>query len=151
MAMNPKALISKLNETCRSALLAASQYAKRNTHYEVDIEHLVFRLCQSSDTDVAHICRYFAIDPDGVAKDLIAVLDRVQRGNSRSEYPTSRLAYWNSSRKLGIWHRLNSMTTRFALGTFSSLCSRQRIFRDTSSGAVPGSATFRWKYYVRNS
>jgi type VI secretion system protein VasG len=85
--MNPQALITKLNETCKSALLGASQYAKRNTHYEVDIEHLVYRLCQSSDTDVAHICRHFAIDPDAIVNDLIAVLDRVQRGNSRSEFP----------------------------------------------------------------
>jgi type VI secretion system protein VasG len=87
MTMNPQALISKLNETCKSALLGASQYAKRNTHYEVDLEHLLFRLCQSSDADVPHVCRYFAIDPDGIVKDLIGVLDRVPRGNSRSEYP----------------------------------------------------------------
>lgn len=87
MAINPQALITKLNETCKAALLAASQYAKRNTHYEVDLEHLVFRLCQSSNTDVVRVCRYFAVDPDGVAKDLIGILDRVQRGNSRGEYP----------------------------------------------------------------
>src|SRR5262249_5857604 len=81
---NLKSLIGKLNETCRRALEGAAGLCVTRTHYDVDIEHLLLKLCEVQDTDVQRILRYWKIDQARLARDLTHALDRLNVGNART-------------------------------------------------------------------
>ncbi len=60
-------------------------------HYEVDLEHMLLRLSETTDGDVAKVYRHFGIDAATVLKQLTASLDRMARGNAREPMPSPRL------------------------------------------------------------
>ena len=91
MALNWEALIAKLNASCKTAMVGAARVARAHRHYEVDLEHLLLRLSESTDSDVAHIFRHFGIAPEQVLKSLAGSLDRMSSGNSRDPFPSPRL------------------------------------------------------------
>lgn len=84
MNVNLKSLISKLDDTCRSALEAAAGLCLSRTNYDVEIEHLWLKLVETSNTDLAHILRYFEIDIARLSTDLTWALDRLKTGNART-------------------------------------------------------------------
>ena len=47
MSVSLKSMIGKLNDTCRGALEAAAGLCLTRTHYDVDIEHLFLKLCET--------------------------------------------------------------------------------------------------------
>ncbi|MGH9826213.1 MAG: hypothetical protein ACREDR_23530, partial [Blastocatellia bacterium] len=59
MDLNLKALIGKLNDTCRSTLEGAAGLCLSRTNYEVDIEHLLVKLLDVADSDVVRILRHY--------------------------------------------------------------------------------------------
>ncbi|HVO92424.1 MAG TPA: hypothetical protein VMT22_06255, partial [Terriglobales bacterium] len=83
MNVNLKALIGKLNHTCRNALEAAAGLCLARTHYDVDIEHLFLKLSEASDSDMQRICRRYEIDQARLSRDLTKALDRLKTGNTR--------------------------------------------------------------------
>ena len=91
MALNQEALVAKLNASCKSALAGAVRVAMARHHYEVDLEHLLLRLSETSDTDVAKIYRHFGLDGGAVLKELTASLDKMGRGNAREPMPSPRM------------------------------------------------------------
>lgn len=91
MTLNLKGLIAKLNATCRSALENAAGLSVARTHYEVDIEHLVLRLTETPESDLARIYRHFEIDPARVSRDITRALDRTKSGNSRNPALSPRI------------------------------------------------------------
>jgi type VI secretion system protein VasG len=100
MSTNLKALISKLNTTCRSALEGAAGLCLSRTHYDVEIEHLLVKLLETPDTDIQKILRHFGIDASHVARDLTRALDRLKTGNARTPALSPRLPHlfeqaWN--------------------------------------------------------
>ncbi len=84
-----KSLIGKLNETSRRALREAVALCKAQTHYDVEIEHLLFKLNEDADNDLGPILRQYEIDSSRVAEQLTRSLDRLKRGNSRDDYELS--------------------------------------------------------------
>jgi type VI secretion system protein VasG len=84
MTVSLKSLIGKLNDTCRSALEGAAGLCLTRTHYDVDIEHLLLKLHEAPDTDVARILRQYEIDGARVSRDLTRALDRFKTGNART-------------------------------------------------------------------
>jgi type VI secretion system protein VasG len=54
------------------------------THYDVDIEHLLSKLLEMSDTDVHKICRHYGMDHSRFARDLTRSLDHFKTGNART-------------------------------------------------------------------
>ena len=48
-----KSLVGRLNEPCRRALEAAAGLTLSRTHYNVEIEHWLIKLLDSSDGDLA--------------------------------------------------------------------------------------------------
>ena len=58
-----KSLISKLNETCRSALEDAAGLCLSRTHYDVDIEHWLLKLLVANNTDFHKVLHHFEIQP----------------------------------------------------------------------------------------
>lgn len=83
MQINLKALIAKLNATCRSATEGAAGICVTRTHYEVDIEHVLSKLFEVSGCDMELILKNFDCHSDALATDMTTALDRLRTGNSR--------------------------------------------------------------------
>jgi type VI secretion system protein VasG len=79
-----QSLVGRLNPHCRSTLEGAVGLTLSRTHYNVEIEHWLSKLVESSDNDVASILRHFEIDAGRLAADLAKTLERLKTGNSRS-------------------------------------------------------------------
>jgi len=80
---NLKALIGKLNDTCRKALHNAAGLCVSQTHYEVDIEHFLMKLLEIPKTDFEQILRYFEINQDRLTADLTRAMESFKTGNAR--------------------------------------------------------------------
>jgi type VI secretion system protein VasG len=91
MALNRERLVAKLNATCRTGLEEAAKLCFSRTHYEVDLEHYLLELSETSDSDVAAIYRHFEIDASRVSRELTRALDRMRSGNSRNPAISPRI------------------------------------------------------------
>ena len=91
MPLSQEGLVAKLNASSRSALAAAAGLAVTRTHYEVDLEHLLLKLSEMTDGDIAPIYRHFEIDASRVLAELTRALDRARSGNSRYPVLSPRL------------------------------------------------------------
>src|SRR5438067_8254140 len=83
MSVNLRALIGKLNSTTRGAIEAAAGLCLSRTHYDVEIEHYLIKLLDSSN-DFSAIIRQFGIDKSRLATELTRSLDRLKTGNART-------------------------------------------------------------------
>lgn len=91
MDVNLKSLISKLNPVCRNALEAAAGLCLTRTHYDVDVEHLLIKLTDATDTDLQRIINHYEINPARLSKDLTRALDRFKTGNTRTPALSPRI------------------------------------------------------------
>ncbi len=91
MTVNLKSLVSQLNDTCRTALEAAANLCVSRTNYEVDIEHLLMRLLDVSDSDLSRIWRQYEVDTSRLSRDLTHALDMMRRGNGRTPALSPRI------------------------------------------------------------
>lgn len=81
--LNLKALVGKLNATCRRALEGAAGLCLSRTNYNVEIEHWLLKLLEPSDTDLPRILRQYDIDQSRVTRELTRSLDGLRTGNAR--------------------------------------------------------------------
>ena len=79
-----KSLIGRLDDTCRNALQGAAGLCLARTNYDVDIEHLLVKLLEVSNTDLERILKYYEINPGRLVNDLTRALDKLKTGNSRT-------------------------------------------------------------------
>ena len=84
MSVNLKSLIEKLNETTRGALQNAAGLCLSRTHYDVEVEHYLMKLLDSSSDDLASILRHFEVDRTRLAAELTRSLDKLKSGNARN-------------------------------------------------------------------
>lgn len=84
MKSDLKALIDKLDSTCRSALEAGAGLCLSQTHYEVEPEHFLLKLLDRQNTDLHKILRYFEINETRLVGDFARALERLKTGNSRT-------------------------------------------------------------------
>jgi len=84
MTISLKTLISKLNNTSRSATERAASICMSQGHYEVDLEHVFLALLEQSKSDFSLICRRFGISASSLQSDLQCELSRFKNGNSRT-------------------------------------------------------------------
>jgi type VI secretion system protein VasG len=84
MDVNLKSLIEKLNGTCHDALDGAAKLCHARTNYDVDIEHLLLKLLDFTETDFGRILNYFEVNSSRLGKDIVHALDRLKRGNTRT-------------------------------------------------------------------
>src|ERR1700722_7717 len=84
MGLNLKALIGKLNEPARSALEGAAGLCLSRTNYDVEVEHYVTKLLESTSGDFAAIVKHFEIDKSRLSADLARSLDKLKSGNART-------------------------------------------------------------------
>src|SRR5262249_37716320 len=84
MAVNLKGLIGKLNEPTRNALEAAAGFCLARTHYDIEIEHYLSKLLETTDGDVPRIFKHFGVNSSRLASDLTRTLDKLKSGNART-------------------------------------------------------------------
>ena len=100
MSVDLQALFGKLNQQTRGVLENAAGLCQSRTHYDIEIEHYLMKLLDSTDLDAALIFKHYGIDRARVATDLTRALDRFKSGNGRppslSPYVVRMLAQaWN--------------------------------------------------------
>src|ERR1019366_5159487 len=84
MAISLKAIVSRLNDASRTALESAAGLCLARTHYDVEIEHFLMKLLDTSDTDFARILKQFGVDKARLAAELTRSLDKLKAGNART-------------------------------------------------------------------
>jgi type VI secretion system protein VasG len=84
MGLNLKSLIAKLNDQTRSALEGAAGLCLSRTHYDIEVEHFLTRLLDSSDNDFAAIVKHFEVDKSRLTTELSRSLDKLKSGNART-------------------------------------------------------------------
>ena len=92
MTTNLKTLIGKLNDTTRRAAERAASLTMARGHYEVDIEHVFLALLEDRRSDMAVLCRHFAIASASLQADLEREIGRFKTGNTRTPVFSTRLA-----------------------------------------------------------
>ncbi len=90
-SLSLKLLVDKLNPICRKGLEAAAGLCQTNTHYEVEIEHLLLALLDGDGTDLSRILSYFEIDASRVKAQLSHTVSRFKTGNGRTPALSPRL------------------------------------------------------------
>jgi len=94
VAVNLKALVSKLNDPCRRALEAAAGLTLSRTHYNVEIEHWLLKLLEQPDTDLQILIKHYEIDRSRLEQDLDRALQGLRTGNSRSPALSQQIVNW---------------------------------------------------------
>jgi len=93
MAVNLRALIGKLNHATRSAVESAAGLCLSRTHYDVEIEHYLMKLLDSTDGDVAAILKQYGIDRSRLSSELSKSLDHLKTGNARTPAMSPHIAH----------------------------------------------------------
>jgi type VI secretion system protein VasG len=84
MGISLKAIVSKLNDTTRTALEGAAGLCLARTHYDVEIEHFLMKLLDTTDSDFAKIVKQFGVDKSRLSGELSRALDKLKTGNART-------------------------------------------------------------------
>jgi len=84
MSQELKPLIAKLNHTSRQAFEHAAQFCVAQTHYSVEIEHLLLKLLERVNTDTPAILRYYDISIPKLKGELTRAVEQFKRGNERT-------------------------------------------------------------------
>ena len=84
MGPNLKSLIGKLNDPARAALEGAAGLCLSRTHYDIEVEHYLMKLLDSSENDFASIARHFEVDKSRLSAELTRSLDKLKSGNART-------------------------------------------------------------------
>jgi type VI secretion system protein VasG len=91
MSINLKTLISKLNDTSRTAATRAASICVGLGQFEVDLEHLFLALLEQPKSDFVLIARHAGISVSMLEADLQAEVGRLKTGNSRTPVFSARL------------------------------------------------------------
>ena len=94
MEIDIRTLLGKLNPECKLAMKQAAELCGRQTHFHVDIEHLLLHLVDDRSPDIALILPQFGVDAGQVASQLQQSLDRFKRGNGRTPAMSPHFAPW---------------------------------------------------------
>jgi type VI secretion system protein VasG len=78
-----KAVVGRLNPVTRKALEEAAALCVAQTHYNIEVEHFLTKLLDTTDSDFSVILKQFGVERSRLAKELSIGLDKMKRGNSR--------------------------------------------------------------------
>ena len=130
MAVNLRALIGKLNDTTRNALEAAAGLCLSRTHYDVEVEHYLMKLLDSSAaTDLAAILKHFEVDKSRLAAELTRSLDKLKIGQRAQPGAQPHGAQYAAARP-GRWARSIMAPTQVRTGfTILALATDEDLSR----------------------
>ena len=89
-----RSLLQKLNPTCTRAFEGAAGICVSRGHYEVQIEHVMLRLLEDKDSDLAQVCSHFEVEPGRVIRATEAALERQKTGASGRPVLSPTLINW---------------------------------------------------------
>jgi type VI secretion system protein VasG len=92
MDIDIRTLMGKLNPECKRALERAAELCVQQTHYNVDVEHLLFTLIENTAPDVEKIFPQYDIHADAILTQLQGAIDQFKRGNGRTPALSPHLA-----------------------------------------------------------
>lgn len=92
MEIDIRTLLGKLNPECKRALEKAAELCVQQTHYNVDVEHLLFKLIETEAPDACLIFPEYDIKMDVILSQLQDAMDRFKRGNGRTPALSPHLA-----------------------------------------------------------
>jgi type VI secretion system protein VasG len=76
--------VGKLNPTCQRTLVEGGlALCMSRTNYNVEIEHWLFKLIETANTDLAKIMRHYDAGINQVNRELTKALDQLKTGNAR--------------------------------------------------------------------
>jgi type VI secretion system protein VasG len=90
----PKALLNKLNPTCKRALEAGASACVASRHYEVTVEHVLLALMDDLQSDVHVLFAYYQIDPAHAKATLQRYVSELRSGNAGKPVFSSLLFEW---------------------------------------------------------
>ena len=79
-----RALIAKLDSELRNAVEAAAGTCLSRTHYDIEIEHLLLKALDATDTDLFFALKHFGVDRSRLATEIQRALDKLKTGNART-------------------------------------------------------------------
>ena len=134
MSLNLKSLIAKLNDTTRSALEGAAGLCMSRTHYDIEIEHYLVKVMESSDGDCAAILKHYGVDKSRLTAELQRSLDKIKTGNARSPSFSPQLVKMLTEAwaLASIEYDAGSVRTGFTLLALLSNEDLARVVRDIS-------------------
>ena len=91
MALNQRSLVGKMNGHLKRALEGAAGLCLSRTNYNVEIEHWLLKLLETSGTDMEAILKQYDVDASRLTRDLTRVLDRLPTGNARNPALSQKL------------------------------------------------------------
>ncbi len=91
MSLDIKALVAKLNRTCRAALEQAASDCVRQHHFAVELEHVLACLLAAPGTEFGLVLAQYDVDLGLVSSQLAAFLAAVKRGNTRTPALSPRI------------------------------------------------------------
>jgi type VI secretion system protein VasG len=94
LSVDIKALLSRMNGYCTRALESAAGLCVARTHYEVTVEHLLLKLLENPQADLALILRQFDVDQGRLEKALTECLEEYPSGNAAKPVFSPRLLEW---------------------------------------------------------
>ena len=94
MEIDIRTLLGKLNPGCKLAMKQAAELCGRQTHFHVDIEHLLMGLVEDRLPDIALILQHYGVDTSVVLAQLQQSLDRFKRGNGRTPALSPHFVPW---------------------------------------------------------
>src|SRR5690242_6817209 len=132
--VNLKALIQKLNETTRAALEGAAGLCLSRTHYDVEVEHYLLKLLDTTDTDLPRNLKAFGIDKSRLTNELMRSLDKLKSGNARTPaFSPTLLKMFTEAWTLGsINFGADEVRSGFAVLALVSDAELARLVREVS-------------------
>ncbi len=92
MEIDIRTLLSKLNPETKRALEKAAELCVQQSHYNVDVEHLLYKLLEHGAPDIGLILPEFSVKSDVILGQLQEAMDRFKRGNGRTPALSPHLA-----------------------------------------------------------
>ncbi len=134
MGPNLRSLIGKLNDSARAALEGAAGLCLSRTHYDIEVEHFLMKLLDSSDNDFASIVRHFEIDKSRLTGELTRSLDKLKSGNARTPAisPTVLKMLVTAWTFGSIDYNAGQVRTGYAIFALVSDDELRRLVRETS-------------------
>ncbi|MDQ1919152.1 type VI secretion system ATPase TssH [Massilia pseudoviolaceinigra] len=126
MQIDIRTLMAKLNPECKRAMGRAAELCVQQTHFNVELEHLLLALIDTSASDLTLMLAHFGVDMDAVRTQTQASLDGFKRGNSRTPAMSPNFtalfqeAWLIGSMQLGV-QQIRSGTVLLALLELDSL------------------------------
>lgn len=94
VAVDLKSVVARLSDTARRQLEAAAGLTLSRSHYNVEIEHLLMKLVETSGSDVATILHKQGVDAGQVTAQLNRALDKLRTGNARAPSLSPDIVSW---------------------------------------------------------